>query len=286
MNATWFFQAGNAGGGAFNSNEHKNPEGFPSTLLIPSPPNYTIHSTELPHLVSNNLKASTSFNQTRTDPSPFSSFFSMNLSPPNRPARPATTPVSSSQFSPPQQAAVPVCPGSNYPSNHPVAPIRPPPRIRPASTSISAVRPGPPGRRRSAAGAGPSRVSPYNTTNAALAARQAAEARRAREFNPDYLVYPTPTRSSPPVPAPDRINPNGLNNPAAAATAPSPARPPQPQNLPVQPRPITEAEARQAENAAHLERSLAAIAQIEQRAREYCDLDPAAGFQFDPPPRR
>lgn len=203
----------------------------------------------------------------------------------NRPARPATAPVSSSQFNPPQQASVPDFPGSTYPSNQPMAPTRPPPRIRPASTLIPVVRPGPTGWRGSGPGAGPSRVSPYNTTNAALAARQAAEARRAREFDPDYLIYPIPSRSSPSQPAPVLFNPSDSNNPAVAAAA-APAIHPQPQNRPVQPRPITEAEAKQAENTAHLERSLAAIAEIEQRAKEYCDLDPGAGFQFDPSPRR
>lgn len=209
----------------------------------------------------------------------------MNPSPFNRPA---TTPASSSQFSPHQQAAAQVRPGSTYPSDRPVAPARPSPRIRSASTTLTpVVRPGPTSWRRS--GAGPSRVSPYNTTNAALAAREAAEARRAREFDPDYLVYPTPTKSFSPASASVRVNPDGSNNPAATTTttaAASASPPQQPQNRPVQPRLITEAEAKQAENAAHLERSLAAIAQIAQRAKDYCDLDPGAGFQFDPSPRR
>lgn len=212
----------------------------------------------------------------------------MNSSPFNRPARSATTPVSSSQFSPPQQAASPVRLGPTYPSNWPVAPTRLTPCIRPASTSIPVVRPSPTAWRGSGAGAGPSRVSPYNTTNAALTARQSVEARRAREFDPDYMVYPTPTRSCPPVPAPVRVNPTGLKNPAVitAAAAAHASTPQRPQNQPVQPRAITEAEAKQAENMAHLERSLAAIAEIVQRVNDYCDVDPGAGFQFGPSPGR
>lgn len=207
----------------------------------------------------------------------------MNPSPFNRPA---TTPVSSSQFNPSQQTASQVRFGSTYPTNRPVAPTRPPPRIRPASTLVPVIRPGPTAWRVSGAGAGLSRVSPYNTTNAGLAARQAAEARRAREFDPDYMVYSIPTRSSPSVPSPVRVNPNGSINPAATRAAAPAASTPQPQNRPVQPRPITEAEARQAENTAHLERSLAAIAEIAQRVNEYYDLDSGAGFQFDPSPGR
>lgn len=237
----------------------------------------------------------------------------MNPFPYNTPARPATTPVSSSQFNPPQdqvqQEAVPVRPGSTtYPLDQPT---RPPPRIRSASTLVPAVRPGPTGWRGFASGApgpGPSRMSPYNTTNAALAAKQAAKARRAREFDPDYLVLPpSPTKSLPsptvmPVPAqvPPHVNhhPNGPNNynPAgsiSAAATPTarhqhqpPSQQPAMQNRrPIEPKPITEAEARQAENTAHLKKSLAAIAEIEQRAKSYCDLDPGAGFQFDPSPR-
>lgn len=232
------------------------------------------------------LRRQLSFNYTLTDLSPFSSFLSMNPFPIDGPARPATTPVTPSQFNPPQQAAVPVRPGLTYPSSHqPVAPTRPLPRIRSASMLIPAVRPGPPGWRGSGAGAGPSRVSPYNATNVAHAARQAAEARRAREFDSDFLVYPIPPQSLPPGPAPVGVNPNGSNNPAAATAVASPARLPQPQNLPAQPRTMTEAEARQIENTAQLEKSLATIAEIGQRVKEYCDLNSAAGFQFAPPPR-
>lgn len=245
------------------------------------------------------------------------------------PARPATTPVSSSQFNPAQvqvqvqvqvqqeEGAVPVCTGSrttNYPSNNqpvvvPAAALtptsRPPPRIRSVSNLVPAVRPGPAGWQRGSgsgsgagAGAGPHRVSPYNTINAALAAKHAAEARRAREFDPDYMFNPIPTRPLPTVPpAPVYDNsPNGPNNNPAAtpaardAVTPAAVKPqPPPSQSPIHPvvprRPLTEAEAKKIENKAHLERSLAAIAKIEQSVKAYCDIHSATGFQFGPSPR-
>ena len=234
------------------------------------------------------------------------------------------TSVSSSQFNQPQvqvqqdEEAIPVCPGSTtsttYPSNSqpvvvpaaaPTPTSRPLPRIRSASTLVSAVRLGLAGWRKGSgsgagagAGAGPGRVSPYNTTNAALAAKQAAEARRAREFDPDSLYYPISTESLSTVsPAPVHDNsPNGPNNnptatPAArAAVTPAAVKPQpplsQPQNRTLAlRRPLTEAEAKKIENKAHLERSLAVIAEIEQRVKDYCDIHSTTGFQFGPSPR-
>lgn len=76
----------------------------------------------------------------------------------------------------------------------------------------------------------------------------------------------------------------GSNNPAAVTEVPTKLS--QAYNCPGQSRPVTEAEAREADNKAHLERSLAAVAAIEKRAKDYCAIDPAAGFQFAPFPRR
>lgn len=198
--------------------------------------------------------------------------------------RTSSTSANPSQFNHPQPAALPASPGSAYPSNRPVVPelrsTRLPPGVRPAGPLISAVHSGPPSF--FGPGPGPSRVSPYNTTDAAvITARRAAEARRAREFNPDYMVYPIPARQ---VSAPVLANSCDPNNHAAVTDVPTKLT--QPYNRPVQSRPVTEAEAREADNKAHLERSLATVAAIEKRAKAYCAIDPAAGFQFAPFPRR